>query len=533
MAHNFICNSDTAVVMTGTGRVRGYCYDGISIFKGIPYAVAKRFHRPEPVNPWSGVWDATNYGFTCPLLTDKPRLTQELYLAHRYWIMNENCQNLNIWTPACDREKRPVLVWLHGGSFEMGSAIEQDAYEGEAMCRTGQVVVVSVNHRLNILGYCDLSDFGEEYANSGNAGTDDMIAALRWIRDNIQSFGGDPENVTLFGQSGGGAKITALLQSPAADGLFAKGINMSGVIQDGVVGSYAKSGKKLGEALMRQLGVSGVPELENVPARALAEAYLQVRPALTAQGEYVGNEPHPNEFYRGDPLAQGFRQESLSVPLMVGTAFGEFNAFCPLVYDRRTASPQEGRQIVIDIIGKEAAEKILPVFEAAYPERNPADVLYLDTLFRIPAIKYVNRRTEQGGTVYSYLFNQDLPIDGGRTPWHCADIPFVFHNTDKVPAVQQEGMTDRLENEMFQSVLQFARKGNPCHQAIPLWPPSSPGREYTMLFGTPTRLACSHDTELMALARQYLTGVYGELMRRKEPEIQITAAQSSPAPETI
>ena len=193
MEHVFARDEKTAVVATEAGKVRGYLYNGISIFKGIRYAQAKRFHAPEPVRPWEGVWDASNYGFVCPYVDKKPWLSQELYLPHRYWITDEDCQNLNIWTPACDGEKRPVLVWLHGGGFNMGSAIEMAAYDGENMCRLGQVVVVSVNHRLNLLGYFDLSDFGEEYANSGNAGTDDLIAALRWVRDNIERFGGDPE----------------------------------------------------------------------------------------------------------------------------------------------------------------------------------------------------------------------------------------------------------------------------------------------------------------------------------------------------
>ena len=151
-------------------------------------------------------------------------------MPHRYWPMDENCLNLNVWTPGSDGEGRPVLVWLHGGGFFAGSSIEQVAYDGANMSRLGNAVVVSINHRLNVLGYFDLSDFGEEYENSGNAGGDDIIAALAWIRENIGAFGGDPKNVTVFGQSGGGAKVTTLLQSPAADGLYAKGIVMSGVI---------------------------------------------------------------------------------------------------------------------------------------------------------------------------------------------------------------------------------------------------------------------------------------------------------------
>lgn len=266
---------------------------------------------------------------------------------------------------------------------------------------------------------------------------------------------------------------------------------------------------------MKELGAQGVKELETVPYEALAAAFRKVRTALGAQGEYLGNEPRPNAFYAGDPLAVGFRKESMRVPLMVGTTYGEFNAFWPLAFDKRTTSREEGRRIVCRILGEEKAAELLPVFQRAYPERNPGDVLYLDTLFREPAMRYVRRRAEQGGKVYSYLFNQDMPIDGGRTPWHCADIPFVFHNTEHVPGVQRRGMTDRLENEMFQSVLAFARKGDPGHEGIPPWPVSTQEEEHVMVFGSPTELRCNHDAELIPVARRNLAGTYEKLAKGK------------------
>ncbi|MCM1416636.1 MAG: carboxylesterase family protein, partial [bacterium] len=318
MAKKFIYDEDTALVETGSGKVRGYFYDGAFLFKGIPYAKAKRFHAPEPVEPWKEVLQATSYGYVCPLM-ELPKPDGELLVPHRYWVMNENCQNLNVWTPALDDGKRPVMVWFHGGGYTEGSSIEQIAYEGGNMCKFGQVVVVSVNHRLNILGYCDLSAFGEEYINSGNAGTDDLIAALKWVRDNIERFGGDPENVTIFGQSGGGAKVTALLQSPAADGLYARGINMSGVIGEDILADGQGSGEKLGLALMEELGVSDVRSLETVPYEKLAAAYLKVTPALAQEGEYIGCAPYVNDFYKGDPLKHGFRKETAHVPLMAGS----------------------------------------------------------------------------------------------------------------------------------------------------------------------------------------------------------------------
>ncbi|MFR5121391.1 MAG: carboxylesterase family protein [Neglectibacter timonensis] len=240
MAKMFVCSKTEPIVQTKAGKLRGFILDGTYTFHGIKYADAKRFQMPTEVEPWDGVKDALSYGFVSPMLSqDTPN--GEVMVPHRYWPMDENCQYLNVWTQTLDQDaKKPVLLWLHGGGFAAGSSIEQQAYDGENMSKYGDAVVVSLNHRLNILGYLDLSPFGEKYANSGNAGNADMVAALRWIHDNIAAFGGDPENVTIFGQSGGGMKVWTLMQTPSADGLFHKGVIQSGLI-DGFV-----SGKKTG-----------------------------------------------------------------------------------------------------------------------------------------------------------------------------------------------------------------------------------------------------------------------------------------------
>lgn len=506
MEHLFTYHADKALVQTKQGTVRGYCYDGISIFKGIPYARAERFHAPEPVKSWEGILDATSYGCVCPLL-DLGKPHGELLVPHRYWVMDENCQNLNVWTPECDDKKRPVLVWLHGGGFRDGSAIEQVAYEGENMCREGQAVVVSINHRLNVLGYCDLSDFGEEYANSGNAGTDDIIAALRWIQENIAGFGGDPSNVTVFGQSGGGAKVTTLLQTPAADGLYAKGINMSGIIGP-VLGDSKGSGKNLVEAMMAELRIDDVKELERVPYSVLASAYKKVSPALEKEGKYVGGTPHPNAFYKGTPEENGFRSETAHIPMLIGTVYGEFTSFVSTVCDKNKVSVDEGEEAVRQKFGAEKAAELLPLFKKAYPERNPVDLLYLDFLFRYPTQNYIRLRSALNDSTYSYLFNQDLPVDGGRTPWHCSDIPFVFHNTKLVPASQLPGVTEKLEKQIFGCVMAFAHTGNPNHALLPEWPASKPGQEYTMVFDKETGARFNFDAELMPLFAKYMAPLF-------------------------
>ena len=228
------------VLHTTSGDLKGYFYDGVYIYKGIPYAYADRFQMPVP-SKWDGVKDATNYGFVCPLQNqDTPN--GELMVPHRYWPQDEHCQSLNIWTNKLDPEaKKPVLVWFHGGGYAAGSSIEQVAYDGVSIAKKGDSILVSVNHRLNILGYLDLSPFGEKYKNSANAGHADMVAALQWVHDNIALFGGDPENVTIFGQSGGPTSvinasaygvIATALKNPSITRVLGAEHGIKGVLSD-------------------------------------------------------------------------------------------------------------------------------------------------------------------------------------------------------------------------------------------------------------------------------------------------------------
>ncbi len=509
--HTFSRNRETALVSTGCGKIQGYEHDGLYIFKGIPYARASRFHAPEAVEPWEGVLDACSYGYVCPLMTnDQPR--GELYVPHRFWPMDENCQNLNLWTPGLDGKKRPVLVWLHGGGFTAGSAIEHIAYDGANMSRFGDTVVISINHRLNILGYFDLSDFGEEYANSGNAGGDDIIAALRWVRENAAAFGGDPENVTVFGQSGGGAKVTTLLQSPAADGLYAKGIIMSGVIGP-VLADAEGSGRELAEAVMRELGLHSVRELETVDYAALVRAYLKVSPGLKAAGKYVGCCPHPNEFYLGEPMGHGFRRETEQVPLMIGSVFGEFTSFGPKPAEWEGLREEEQAEVIRNSWGAEAAEVLMPLFRRAYPERPVIDLLRLDYIFRAPEVHYIRERSRLNRATWSYMFNMDQPIDGGNTPWHCSDIPYAFRNIDLVEYPHgdagEKGLAEKVQEEVFRSVMAFAANGDPANTAVPAWKPCEPEREYVLVTDGRTRVLENYDHELMAAMEKWS----GEIMR--------------------
>ena len=444
MEKEFVFKKGSVVVETNKGKVRGYAYNGVSVFKGIPYAKAKRFNAPEPLEAWEGELDATSFGYVCPLL-DMPKPAGEVFVPHRYWVMDEDCLNLNIWTPSCDEKKRPVLVWFHGGGFEAGSSIEHIAYEGENMSRRGDAVVVSINHRLNVLGYFDLSAFGSEYANSGNAGMDD----------------------------------------------------------NDLMPKRGQSGKEIAEAVMEELGVSSVKELEKVPYAQLAAAYLKVRPTFQAQGKYSGGAPIPNEFYVGDPSDVGFRKESSNVALMVGSVFGEFFTFAPMPFDRNHMTKEEGEKVVEKVMGEKAAAELLPLFEKAYPTHNPVDLTVLDTIVRVPLLDYVKERSKMNAQTYSYMFDLELPLDGGWVPWHCADIPYVFANTSFTPYTQEAGVTERIETEIFDSVMSFARTGDPNNSAIPNWPACTPDHIYTLVTSKNTRVECNYDDELMKVIPKY------------------------------
>ena len=507
MDNHFRFDKDTAVVETTGGKVRGYEYRGLSIFKGIPYAKARRFHRPEPVT-WEGVKECAVYGPICPVLSEWVP-GDDLLTPHRYWPKDENCQNLNIWTPGLDEEKRPVLVWIHGGGHEFGSSIEHVAYDGENMCFYGQAVVVSLNHRLNILGYFDVSDFGEEYEDSANNGTNDLIAALRWIRDNITRFGGDHENVTLMGQSGGGMKITELLQTPAADGLFHKAVNMSGVFPREITESLkpegAESGRRIVEAVLRKMRLKDVAALEKAPYEAFAAAWKAVSPALEKKGFYVGgNGPKKNKYYFGDPLEVGFRKETAHIPMVVGSTLGEFFTSFPGEANVKKMTKKEQRAFVSALYGPEALA-YEAAFKEAYPERNLAELVTTDFVCRAGVLQYVSMRGAMNDCTYSYIFCQDSPIYGGRAPAHCADIPYLFHNTSLVPSSQIPRVTPTLEQEIFDSLMVFARSGDPNSHglaldgdaALPAWHPVKPGAVRTMLLDRNPREVLNHDLALI------------------------------------
>lgn len=495
MTRSFLCTPTEPVVQTTQGKVRGFRLDGTYTFYGIPYADAGRFQAPHPVPAWEGVRDALSYGYVCPLMEqDVPN--KEQLVPHRYWPMDEHCLSLNIWSPTLDAGAgKPVMVWLHGGGYFAGSSIEHAAYEGDNLSAWGDVVVVSVNHRLNILGYLDLSEFGEKYANSANAGHADLVAALEWIRDNIAAFGGDPGNVTLFGQSGGGEKIQDLMNIPAADGLFHKGIIQSGATKF----TYSKAdGGPLVRAMLDYLGLreTEAEQLEILPYPRLVEAYKAVARACFKKNGYLGCSPAVNGWYLGTPRETGFTEHARTIPLMVGSVMGEF-CFEAGVQNKYGLTEAETMPLLEKKYGA-LAGKIAELFKAAYPGKHLSDALYLDTYFRVPTRKLIRRLAEEGkAPVYAWRLTYDFPIDGGKVAWHCSDVPFAFHNTCRTPLFNVPGETDRLEERICGAFVSFARYGDPNTGALPAWPPCTAGDEATMIFDKVCEVRHNFDNALV------------------------------------
>ncbi|HZJ57535.1 MAG TPA: carboxylesterase family protein [Clostridia bacterium] len=495
-------------VQTKSGKIKGYAYNGVHIFKGVPYAQAERFQMPTEVEPWEGIKETTSYGFVSPLLKqDTPSV--ELMIPHRYWPQDENCQNLNIWTKDLNREaKKPVLVWLHGGGYVAGSAIEHIAYDGFNMCDYGDVVVVTVNHRLNILGFLDLSFLGEKYNNSANAGMADLVAALKWVNANIVEFGGDPDNVTIFGQSGGGGKVTGLMQIPEADGLFKRGIVMSGVFDGKIMTQRKGGGERIVTAMMKELNISEdeAEKLETVPYYYLAEAYNKVRPQIAEEGYYVGGSPLVNDYYLGEPLIKGHTEHAKTIPLMIGSVFGEF-AFEKLPFNKYELSEDEMEDILKEQYGQRAGE-VIEQFKKSYPGKKIVDLLSIDRIFRAPSKALARAHAGEGkAPAYLYNFTLDFPYQYGKPAWHCAEIPFFFHNTDKVEVCNIPGISDRLEKNIFNAVINFARHGDPNHSGLPHWPNVTPEVEPTMIFDEECAVRNDYDDDLLALIDEILPPV--------------------------
>ena len=503
-----ICNYEDPVAETTKGKVRGLKIDSTYIFRGIKYANAKRFHFPEEVEPWEGIKEAFQFGYVCSEL-NTPVPHDQYTVPHFFYPQNEDCQYLNIWTQSLNKDaKKPVMVWLHGGGWFSGSSVELLAYDGENLSAYGDVVVVSINHRLNVLGYLDLSEYGEEYKLSKNAGLADLVAALKWVHDNIANFGGDPDNVTIFGQSGGGAKVLSMFQTPAADNLFKRGIMESG----GPTGLGGKenaekamaAGKKMAAQIVKNLGLTKetIKEIETVDWYDLAQAAMEATWTLREEsGERFSWQPsYDGEYYFGHPLDYGFRTESLHKELLCGSVLGEFSGNFDRVFGERDKNRWDEatcKKYEHELLG-DAAEHTEELFREAYPDRNPVDVMFIDTRLRAGCLAFTKARAAAGGKdTWNWLFNLESPFNYGTVPWHNAEEPYVFHNAQYIEAQYIPGVSEKLQDAMCSTWVQFAKTGNPNNPLIPEWPQVTPDSVPTMCFDEVIDLRVDHDKKLI------------------------------------
>ena len=480
----------TVSVETTLGRVRGYVDSRINSFRGIPYAAstagANRFLPPQKAQPWTGVRDAIELGHRAPQL-DNPRVP-EWFVMDRTEPQGEDCLVVNVWTPGlADNGKRPVLVWLHGGGFTGGSNGSL-AYDGANLARKHKVVVVGVNHRLNAFGFLYLGDVGGEKYSQGSVGMLDIVAALQWVRDNIERFGGDPGSVTVFGQSGGGSKVSALLGMPSAKGLFHRAYAMSG---SQVRSMDRDQATRNARAWLAKLNVSpgNLGQLQDIPMRKLRAA-LAANDTGVGWGPVVDGRTLPAHPF--DPVAT---EISSDIPLMIGSTETEQTWNATQSYDALTDA--ELREDVVQALRSDeaAAQRVIDLYKRNRPRASNLDVYLLIATdasnFRTGTDTQADRKAAQGkAPVYKYYFQWYSPVRGGMLrSMHTMDVPFVFYNYEAAHAELGSGPDVMpLADKMSTTMVAFARTGNPDNPTIPHWPAYNVSQRPTLVWNTEVKV---------------------------------------------
>lgn len=493
---------DNPIVQTTAGKVRGFIDNGIYTFRGIPYAEADRFEEPHAPTAWDGVRNCVTYGGACP---QSPFVIKSNWILYQkmYWVQEENCQKLNVWT-ADVTAKKPVMVWIHGGAYSTGYANGQYCNDGRSLCDKGDVVVVSINHRLNCLGYLDLSAYGETYRYSGNAGMLDIIAALQWVQDNIARFGGDPDNVTVFGQSGGGCKIMDLQSMPSAEGLFHKCIVQSGR-SAGITPDDARLVAKLvfSELGIKEGDVAALSTTEYEKLRVAGDAALKKASEQTGRSliwcPVVDGDCVTSNTWKVEP----FPEQGNDIPMMIGSVLGEMasNAYAMVnnaPYEKNSWDEKTVNDKLTAMYGNKK-DAVVNAFQEAYPDHPIVDALYNDLgAHRQESADVLKTRAECNAPVYYYTFAYELPVMGGLVPYHCAELPFVFGNVSKhgtLNGATEEG--HKLESIMLGAWSAFAHTGDPNHDGMIDWPAYTTETGATMIFEPECRIGYHHDDELM------------------------------------
>ena len=506
-AQQLFIGDDIAVAPTAYGRVKGFILRGIYTFRGIPYGAdtggENRFMPPRPPEPWDDVRPAVYYPEMAPQREygRGPESYGAFVDAWNYDLVGEDCLRLNVWSPGLDDRRRPVLVWLHGGGFTSGSAIEQDGYEGENFARYGDAVFVSINHRLNAFGFTDLSAVGgEKYRHSGNVGMLDVIAALQWVNKNIAAFGGDPGNVTVIGQSGGGSKVCMVSAMPAARGIVHKGVALSGNTTAANDKEYAE---KLGAAVLAEAGLTPdrVDELQQLPW----EEYLDLanRAAARLRNESPGAG-------RG-----GFSPVADGVNIPVGTFWSDGSAaagspdipmmFCSTFHERTGARDSaaleeisaEGAVERLKGTYGDRAQGVYDAYAAAFPELKPIEVYGFIVSNRRNVVAAADAKLAQSAPVWMAWFGFSPPLfDGRMRAFHCLDISFWLHNTDHMVTHSGGGKVPRvLADRMAGALAAFMRTGDPNTALLPAWPRYSAERGEVMVLDVESEVRNDPDRE--------------------------------------
>jgi len=512
-AQQLFIGDNIAIAQTQYGKVKGYVLHGVYTYLGIPYGAPtsgkNRFMPPQPPKPWTGIRPAVFYGASAPQLTDgKYKNNYGTFSDHwNYYDVSEDCLMLNVWTPGTDNKHRPVLVWLHGGGYTNGNAYEQDGYNGENLAREGDIVFVSVNHRLGPIGYSDFSAVDPKFRDSGNAGMLDIHAALQWIHDNIANFGGDPGNVTVMGQSGGGAKVCNMVAMPQNAGLVHKGVALSGNTYKAMDQSVSQG---IGKEILKEAGLdaSQMDQLQYMPWKE----YIEL--ANRAAKNYCQQHNIAMRFENFAPVADGINLPkgnffadktawSDHVPMMFCTTTAEWSISRESQkledMDREEAIQTLCRPGIFGGKGRtvEQATRVYDAYSKVFPGMKPVEVVDLANASRAGVISTANSKCNQDAPVYVAWFGWNPPMfDGRMKAFHCSDICFWFRNTDRMVTHTGGGKRPReLSNKMSTALVNFMRTGTPSAKGLPQWSAYTPEKGATMMLNDKCELLNDPDRE--------------------------------------
>jgi para-nitrobenzyl esterase len=494
-----------AVANTEHGKVRGFILRGIHTYLGIPYGAdtsgKNRFMPPQKPSPWKDIKPAVWWGNTAPQIMEKRYANvYASFVDHwNYDDVSEDCLKINVWTPSLEAPKRPVLVWLHGGGFVNGNGIEQDGYHGENIARLGNVVFCSLNHRLGALGYSHLKAAGGHPA-SGNVGNLDMVLALEWVKNNIANFGGDPNNVTIMGQSGGGSKVTTLMNMPSAKGLFHKAVVLSGGSLAGVNKEYAE---KLGQKVMEEAGLKQgeIEKLQQIPWREYIDIANRAVDKMTDEAKRLnivrgGFSPVADGEYLSDKPFFEANHFSADIPLLICSTFNEQS---PSRTDAslENVSLADVKEKIKARFGDKSGE-IVEAYAKTFPKARPIDLWTMIISNRKNAVAIADAKAVQKKSpVYVAWFGWQPPLfDNRMRAFHCSDICFWFYNTDVMLTHTGGGKRPRaLSEKMSKSLIGFMKTGNPNGGGLPTWKAYTTQNGETMILDDVPALANDPDRE--------------------------------------